>query len=326
MKLLKVSFTPSIMAEDTTRTIMSDILIALAPAFIWGLYIFGMRVMSICALSVLSAVIFEYISCKIFKRQNSIGDLSACVSGIIFAFLLPVGVPFWIVILGNFISIVIIKGLFGGLGKNLVNPSLGAYVIFLLIFHKTVTAYTAPFEKLPVFDFAVSGFDKTPSSLEYLASGYMPKGTLFDLMIGNTSGAIGEVSALLLIAGGIYLLVRRITTLHIPVAFIATVAVITYIFPKSDMSLEFMLCHLFSGSLMLGAFFMACDFSTSPMTPMGKIIYGVGCGLLTVIFRYIGIFAEGVPFAIVIMNFTARCLDGITRPKIKKVANNPMEE
>jgi len=313
--LLTVSPSPHIKSPTTTTTIMGDVIIALTPALIWACYAFGWRSLYLTLISVASCVLFEWMFCLVCRRRVSVGDLSAVVTGILLAFNLPVTVPFWLPIAGAFFAMVIVKGLFGGIGKNILNPALAARV-FLFSWPVDMTTFTDPIR------FRYNGFF-VPAELDGVASatplmGLKGSGTdlsysIFDMFIGNIPGTIGEVSALLLTIGFIYLCIRRVTTLHIPLAYIGTVALLTLIFPKGA-ALPYMASQLFSGGLFLGALFMANDYATSPVTNNGRIIYGVGCGLLTVFFRYFGSSGEGVSYAIVIMNLLVWYIDRFTKP------------
>ncbi len=313
MGLLKVSASPHIRHEDTTRVLMSDVILAMIPLLIWGAYIFGLRVLTVTAVSVASCVIFEALFNLLLKKKIPVGDLSAVVSGLLLAFNLPATIPLWIPVIGALFAMVITKGLFGGLGKNFMNPVLAARVFLFGSWPSHMTAYSAPLVRLPAF-----GQVDTVSSattLTVLKNGSLPSEDIFDLFIGNMSGCIGEISALLILAGGIYLLVRKVITWHIPVSFIGTVALLTIIFaPDGVNNLNYMLAEIFSGGLMLGAVFMATDYVTSPVTAKGRIIYGIGCGALTVFIRFLGGYPEGVSFAILIMNLFVWYLDKGTKP------------
>lgn len=315
-KTLKTAPAPYIRSTETTTTIMLDVLIALIPAFLWGVYVFGVRAAAIMAVSVAASVGFEAAVQMLLHRPVTIGDLSAAVTGLLIAMNLPVTVPLWMPIIGAFFAIVVVKQLFGGIGCNFVNPALSARV-FLLSWSSEMSNYSEAGAKIssvaPILSEADITVGATP--LASLRAGDLPPETLFDMLLGRHAGCIGEVSAILLIAGGIYLLVRRVITWHIPVAYIGTVAILTFLFPQyNGVPSEFMLYELLSGSLILGAFFMATDYSTSPITPVGRLIFGVGCGALTVLMRYFGAYPEGVPFAILVMNLLVWYIDKITMP------------
>ncbi len=315
MSLLKVTSSPHIRHEDTTRVIMSDVILALFPALIYGVYIFGARAAFLTVLSVLSCVISEFIFCKIMKKPSSIGDLSAVVSGILLAFNLPVTAPAWLVVVGGVFAMILVKALFGGIGKNIVNPVLAARVFLFASWPSHMTFYSAPLDRINSLSFGAVDAVSSATTLTELKNGIVPDVELFDLIIGKKAGCIGEVSSLLLLAGGLYLLSRRVITWHIPVSFIGTVALLTLVFaPSSADSVSFMLYELFSGGLFLGAVFMATDYVTSPVTKMGRIIFGIGCGALTVFIRFFGGYPEGVSFAILIMNLFVWYLDRAFKP------------
>ena len=317
--VMTVSVSPHIKGPETTATIMTDVVIALLPALGWGVYIFGLRALTLTAVSVLSCVLIELLFCLVVRKPVTVRDLSAVVTGVLIAFGLPVNAPLWAPVAGAAFAIVVVKQLFGGIGKNIVNPAIAARVFLSLSF-----GFMAYFwdigqaDKLPALEVnlkvsldAIAG--ATP--LYGLKQGIIPELGFFRMFLGEMGGCIGEVSALCLLAGGIYLIWRRVITWHIPLAFIAPVALITLVFPKgSSDTLNFALGHVFSGGLFLGALFMATDYSTSPMTKPGKLIFGAGCGLITVFVRYFGSYPEGVSFAIMIMNLFVWYIDKATKP------------
>lgn len=317
-ELLTVSPSPHIKSSETTATVMLDVIIALIPALIWGVYIFGLRALAITAVSVGACICFEAAAQFFLHRPITVSDLSAAVTGVLLAMNLPVTVPLWMPVIGAFFAIVVVKQLFGGIGKNFVNPALSARV-FLFSWASEMTTFSVPGEAVnslaPVLDDV--DFIATATPLASLKVGQLPETNLFDMLIGNCGGCIGEVSSLLLIAGGIYLIFfRKVITWHIPVAYIGTVAALTFLFPQyHGVAVDFMLCELFAGSLILGAFFMATDYATSPVTPIGRLIYGIGCGIITVLIRYFGSYPEGVSFSILIMNMLVWYLDKFTMPR-----------
>ena len=316
--LLNVSPSPHIHHPDSTRTVMLDVIFALIPATLWGVYIFGLRVLWVILSCVGSAVLAEGLTQKLLRRPVTVADCSAAVTGLLLALNLPATVPLWMCAIGSAFAIIVVKQLFGGIGKNFVNPALAARV-FLFSWPESMRFFTAPGARLGLLDFSVKadGADAVSAAtpLASLKEGIIPDVSVFDLVFGEVGGCIGEVSAILLIAGGIYLLVRRVITWHIPVAYLGTVAALTFFFPRGGAGATFMLMELFAGGLMLGAFFMATDYTTSPVTSTGRVIYGVGCGLLTVLIRYFGGYSEGVSFAILIMNSLVWYLDRFTRPR-----------
>ncbi len=315
MSLLKVTSSPHIRHEDTTRVLMSDVIIALLPALVYGTYIFGARAAFLTLVSILSCVLSEFILCKITKKPSSTGDLSAVVSGILLAFNVPVTSPAWMVFIGGVFAMVLVKGLFGGIGKNIVNPVLAARVFLFASWPSHMTFYSAPLDRIHSLSIGAVDAVSSATTLTSLKNGIIPDASLYDLIIGKTAGCIGEVSSLLLIAGGLYLIVRRVISWHIPVSFIGTVALLTFFFaPEAVDPTSFMLYELFSGGLFLGAVFMATDYVTSPVTSWGRIIFGVGCGALTVFIRFFGGYPEGVSFAILIMNLFVWYLDRAFKP------------
>ena len=309
-KFLKMNASPHVHTHVTTTFLMLDVIIALIPALVWSVYVFSWRALSVTAVSVASCVVFEFLYRKIMRKPDTIGDLSAVVTGILLAFCLPVGVPMWMPVLGAFFAIVIVKQLYGGIGKNVVNPALAARVFLFLSFSESMSSFVLPHAGNAGEVDAVAS--ATPLAL--LQKGTVPDVSLLDMFLGEMPGCIGEVSVTMLLLGGVYLLFRKVITWHIPVSYILTVAVIALIFPTGDMtSVEFMLYQLCSGGLMLGAFFMATDYVTSPATNTGRIIYGIGCGLITMFIRYFG-YPEGVSFAILVMNLFTLALDKWTMP------------
>lgn len=295
---------------------MLDVLIALLPATAWGIYTFGMRALMIVLISVCSSVLFEFLYQFFMNLPVTVGDLSAIVTGLLLAMTLPVTVPLWIPVVGSFFAIVVVKQLFGGLGKNVVNPAIAARVFLFLAWPNQLTAFSVPKASLPLFA-NVQNFDAISSAtpLTFLKNGKIPEVSMFDLVLGNVGGSIGEVSSVLLILGGLYLLlVRKTIRWQIPVAYLGTVLFISFAFPQMPEIYSFVAYELFSGGLILGAFFMATDYVTSPVTKTGRFIYGVGCGIITMVIRYFGQYPEGVSFAIMIMNLLVWYLDMYTRP------------
>lgn len=316
-KLLTVSPSPHLRTEDTTRSIMLDVCIALMPALIWGIFIFGWRALTVTLVSVVFAVLSEFVWEKAMKKPLTVSDFSAVVTGILLAMNLPVSVPLWMPAIGAVFAIIVVKQLFGGIGKNFVNPALAARVfLFAWPSHMGAEAFTAPGTKLPPLAISIPSADVVSGAtpLAALKTGGSPNLSMFDMILGNEAGCIGEVSALLLTAGFIYLLVRKVITWRIPVFYIGTVAIVTFIFAKTSLPFVFAGQEIFSGGLFLGAIFMATDYTTSPITEGGRMIYAIGCGLLTVFIRYFGGYAEGVSFSILIMNLLVWYLDRYTKP------------
>lgn len=302
---LIVKSSPHIKAKHNTRTIMLDVIIALIPALIVGIIVLGIRSLLVVGLSVACAVLFEFLYCLITKSKNTIFDLSAVVTGLLLAMTLPASVPLWQVVVGNLFAIVVIKKLFGGLGENIFNPALSARAFLMLIYPAGLTIYKA------------LGVDVISSStpLHEMVIPSLPSYSLLDMFLGICPGSIGEISTLALLVGFGYLLVKRVISWRIPVTYILTVFLITLVFSKTESPLQWSLYQILSGGVMLGAIFMATDYTTSPVTPNGQLIFGFGCGLLTVIFRYFGLFPEGVTYAILIMNGLVWVIDQLTAPR-----------
>ena len=313
MSNLSVSSSPHLSGKQTTRSLMLDVIIALVPALVVGIYFWGARALTLTLVSVVSCVVFEYLYRRLMKLDSSVGDLSACVTGVLLAFCLPVNAPYWIAILGAFFAIVIVKQLFGGLGKNFMNPALAARC-FLFSYPTIMTTWAAPGQRVGLISAADAITTATP--LASMHKGAMPDGiTLSQMLIGDIGGCLGEVSAAMLILGGIYLVVRKVISPRIPLVYIGTVAVLTFLFPLGGNGrVEWMLYSILGGGLMLGAIFMATDYVPSPITQRGQVIYAIGCGLLTVFIRYFGSYPEGVSYSILVMNAFAWMFDKFGKP------------
>ena len=303
---LTVASSPHIRGNFRTSRLMLDVVIALLPSLAVGVVVLGSRALLVALISVAAAVAAEVLYNMIFKKRNTVVDCSAMVTGILFAMTMPVNAPLWLVVMGSAFAILSVKLLCGGLGQNIFNPALLARAFVMLLFPAALTNYTATGVD------AVSG--ATP--LHHMVMPALPEQSVLDMFLGNCPGSIGELSALALLAGGVYLVVRKVITARIPVAYIGTVAVVTLVFHKTDNALSWMLYQLFSGGLMLGAIFMATDYVTSPVTKLGQYIYGIGCGVLTVVFRYFGLFPEGVTYAILLMNLCVWTIDRYTPSRI----------
>lgn len=313
MEVFRVGVSPHIRKDTTVSGMMLDVIIALLPALVWGIYVFGLRALVITVLSVFCCTGFEAAWQLILKKHFTLKDLSAVVSGLILAMLLPVSVPLWIVPLGAFVAMIAIKGLFGGLGKNLVNPVVAAKAVLFVLFPVHLTRYTLPFVSLPPLRLRF-----TKSFLElFLApstTDLTGEESLSALFTGGVPGAIGEGSALLLLAGLLYLFVRGTVSWHIPTTYLATVAVCAFFLPTQENVFLFVLRYLLSGGVIFAAVFLATDPVTSPVTRLGKIVYGVLCGALTVFARTVT-GGEGVLFAIILANLAAPALDRYLRPR-----------
>ena len=299
---LAISSAPHLVGPVNTTKIMSLVLIALIPAFGVGIYQFGYRAALLTVVCVAACVLFEYLMNKILKKEQTVGDLSAVVTGVLLAFNLPAGLPYWIAIVGCFAAIVVVKQLFGGIGQNVVNPAVTARIFLFIAFATEMTtwptargtgvdAVTSP---TPLGELSINGPDAVSA-------------TNMDLFLGNVGGCIGEVSALALLIGGIFLMVTRVITPHIPLCFLATVFVCGFIWGGLDGAIF----HICAGGVMLGAFFCATDYVTSPTLPLGKVIFGIGCGLFTMLIRLFASYPEGVSFAILLMNILTPYIDRV---------------
>ena len=304
MKLTCAS-SPHIRGNFRTQRIMLDVVIALLPALIVGACVLGIRSLLIALISVAAAVLSEWIYCTVTKSRNTLKDGSALVTGLLLAMTLPHTVPYWVPAVGSAFAIIVVKLLCGGLGQNIFNPALAARAFLMFIAPAAMVRYAA---------LGVDGVTAA-TPLHHMVMPALPEESILDMFLGNTPGSIGEISALALLAGGVYLVVRKVISPRIPVAYLGTVAVVTLIFSKTGDPVSWMLYSLLSGGVMLGAIIMATDYSTSPVTKWGQVIYGIGCGVLTVVFRYFGLYPEGVTYAILIMNAFAWFIDRITPPR-----------
>ena len=322
---LTVASSPHVCAPVNTRRLMLDVLIALLPALCMAVYVFGPRALTMTAVSVLGCEFFEWGYRKLLKKPSSNGDLSAAVTGVLLAFVCPVTLPYWTLLIGDFFAIVVVKQLFGGLGQNFMNPALGGRAFLMMCYPVAMTTWVLPGLEnwagvLSASD-AVTGATPMASLHSHLdvASGLnvhsLPADSLTDLFVGTIGGCLGETSALLLLLGGVYLIWRGVIRFRIPVAYLGTVAVLCLLFPQGGIGrVDWMLYNLCGGGLMLGAFFMATDYVTSPVTKMGEIYFGIGCGLLTVFIRYFGGYPEGVSYAILLMNVCVWLIDKYCKP------------
>lgn len=304
MKLTCAS-SPHIRGNFRTQRIMLDVVIALLPALLVGAFVLGFESLLIALISVAAAVLSEWLYCAVTKSRNTLQDGSAIVTGLLLAMTLPHTVPYWVPAVGSAFAIIAVKMLCGGLGQNIFNPALTARAFLMFIAPASMVRYSA---------LGVDGVTAA-TPLHHMVMPALPEESVLDMFLGNTPGSIGEISALALLLGGVYLVVRKVISPRIPVAYLGTVAVITLIFSKTGDPVSWMLYSLFSGGVMLGAIFMATDYSTSPVTKWGQILYGIGCGVLTVLFRYFGLYPEGVTYAILIMNAFAWVIDRVTPPR-----------
>lgn len=305
MGKLILSVSPHLRAKTDTTILMLDVIIALVPALIASVIIFGLRALALVAVCVAVCVIAEYLFGLVCKKPCTIGDLSAVVTGILLAFNLPVGLPFWQAAIGSVVAIVVVKQLFGGIGMNFANPAITARIVMFIAFSGTMSNYQIP---------STSG-DLVATATPLVATGNdVP--TLFNLFVGNNNGCIGETCALALILGCVYLLVRKVISFHIPVIFVATVFILSLLVaPDGQSALNYATYQILSGGLMLGAVFMATDYVTSPVTSWGKVIFAIGCGLITFAIRQWGSYPEGVSFSILFMNILTPYINNWTPKK-----------
>lgn len=311
-----VTEAPHVRARDGVRDIMLDVIIALMPALIAGTVVFGYRVAAVTAVCVGACVFFEWLWCRLVKKPSSISDLSAAVTGLLLALNMPVTIPLWMPIIGSLFAIVIVKQFFGGIGHNFMNPALAARAFMLTSWAQAMTNWTVPFAKLTLGGKAAADAVSSATPLALLKSGsYEGMPTYLNLFLGNASGCIGEVSALAILIGAAYLLYRRVIKMRVPLCFILTVFVITWIFGKNGWFTGDALRHILSGGVLLGAFFMATDYTTTPYTPKGQIIFGIGCGIITAVIRLWGAYPEGVSYSILLMNAATPLIDRYTAPK-----------
>ncbi len=329
LKLIATS-SPHIRAAENTRSIMMDVIISLLPALIWAVWAFGPRALTVTCVSVVGSVFWEWLYRKLMKKPNCVNDLSAVVTGMLLAFVCPVGVGYFALLFGDFMAIVVTKQLYGGIGKNFVNPALVGRAAMLASWAGMMTTWANYGTRAPIFG-SIADVVTSATPMAYLhgknLAGLKDAGvTIADMFLGKIGGSLGEVSALLLIVGGIYLMVRKIITWHTPTAYIATVAVLTFLFPRGNGSVEWMLFNVFGGGLMLGAFFMATDYTTSPVTTKGQLIYGIGCGVFTVFIRYFGSYNEGVCYSILVMNLFTALIDKYVKPHRFGVVNSEKKE
>ncbi len=303
MQQMILSGSPHIKSNNSTTRVMLDVIIALVPACIAAVYFFGTSSIATIALCVISAVGCEALMQYIMKREITISDLSAVVTGLLLALNLPPGAPWYLCVCGSAFAVIVVKQLFGGLGYNFVNPALAARCFLLISWPVAMTTFTAPF----------AGVDAVATATPLVVMGNAAaQPGLQDLFMGNVAGSIGETSTLALLIGGAYLLIRRVISIRIPAAYLLTVAVLSLLIsgPQS------VLYNLFAGGLMLGAFFMATDYTTTPMGRNAQIVFGIGCGVVTMVIRLWGGYPEGVSFSILFMNLFAPLLDKAFKTKI----------
>ncbi len=301
-KLYRVSLAPYLRSKSTTQKMMLDVIIAMLPALAASIYFFGMNALMLTVVSVISCVVAEVFMQKLFKKKVTVSDLSAVITGILLAFNLPASAPWWMPVFGGFFAICIVKQIFGGIGSNFMNPALAARAAIMASWPGLITNYITP-------DGVASA---TPLQLMKAGTtGELP--SLMDMAIGNIGGVIGETCSILLVLGGIYLIVKKVIDWKIPCLYILTTTVLLAAFGVDISLLPY---HIFGGGLILGAFFMATDFVTCPVTPNGRIIFAIGCGIITAIIRVYGGMAEGVSYAIILMNTATPLIESLTTPKI----------
>lgn len=304
-----VSGTPHVRSKESIQSIMRDVIIALIPATAMGIYFFGIPALILIAVSIVASVFFEWLYQKLLKKPVTISDLSAVVTGLLLAMNLPASAPIWVPIVGAAFAIIFAKQLFGGLGQNFINPALAGRAFLLASYPTEMTTWTAPV--------GFSGADAVAvaTPLATLKTGAMPDASLTDVILGtNIGGCIGETCAVALIIGGIYLLVKHVISWRIPVLYILTVFVLTAAIGRKGLRVP--VYEIFTGGLMLGAFFMATDYASSPVTPKGQIIFAIGCGIITTLIRIFGGYPEGVSYSILIMNLAVPLIERFTESKI----------
>ncbi|AVM66372.1 Na+-transporting NADH:ubiquinone oxidoreductase subunit D [Peptostreptococcaceae bacterium oral taxon 929] len=301
-KLYRVSLAPYLRSKSTTQKMMLDVIIAILPALAASIYFFGMNALMLTVVSVISCVVAEVFMQKLFKKKVTVSDLSAVITGILLAFNLPASAPWWMPVFGGFFAICIVKQIFGGIGSNFMNPALAARAAIMASWPGLITNYITP-------DGVASA---TPLQLMKAGTtGELP--SLMDMAIGNIGGVIGETCSILLVLGGIYLIVKKVIDWKIPCLYILTTTVLLAAFGVDISLLPY---HILGGGLILGAFFMATDFVTCPVTPNGRIIFAIGCGIITAIIRVYGGMAEGVSYAIILMNTATPLIESLTTPKV----------
>ena len=302
---LTVASSPHIRGDFRSSRLMLDVCIALLPALAVGTWVLGTRNLLVVAVSILSAMGAEWLYALLTKKRNTLPDCSAIVTGLLLAMTLPASIPLYQAALGSVFAIVVVKLMAGGLGQNVFNPALTARALMMVIWPVSMVRFNA---------LGVDGVTAA-TPLHHMVMPALPEESLMDMFLGNIPGCIGEVSAAALILGGIYLVIRKVISPRIPVAYLGTVAVLTLIFSKTGNPIAWMLYSLTGGGVMLGAIFMATDYATSPVTAKGQILYGIGCGVLTVVLRYFGLYPEGVTYAILLMNALTWALDRYTAPR-----------
>ena len=323
MKKLLVSASPHIHSPETTTGVMGDVLISLLPALVMAVVWFGSRALVLTAVCIGAAVLAEWLSRRVMKRTNTLGDLSAVVTGLILALNLPASLPLWMAAIGSVVAIAVVKQMFGGIGQNFVNPAMTARIILMVSFPTAMARWTAPLVSAWSADAVTTA---TPmASLAASSGGNLSADlpSLWQMLIGYHGGSMGEVCSLALLVGGVYLILRRVISPIIPAAYIGTVAVWMLLAGHGD--LRFVAYELLGGGLLLGAFFMATDYATSPITAKGKWIFGIGCGIITSVIRLYGSLPEGVSFSIILMNILVPHIERLTLPRAFGAEKNKKE-
>ena len=322
---LRASSSPHIRSREDTRSVMLDVMVALLPALAFAVYNFGLRALASTAVSVAGAVAFEALYRLLTKKPQTVGDLSAAVTGMLIAFVCPVNIPYWTLLIADFFAIVLVKQLYGGLGKNFLNPALAARA-FLFSWAGIMSSWVLPGSRTPLVNAVDVMTYPTPMSFLHTndLAGLQEVYDLGDMFLGKIGGSMGEVSALCLLLGFLFLLGRRVITWTIPVSYVGTVAVLTFLFPRGNDPVTWMLYNILGGGLMLGAIFMATDYVTSPVNRRGQLLYGFGCGALTVFIRYFGAYVEGVCYSILCMNLCVWLIDKYIRPRRFGAARKPI--
>ena len=308
---------PHLRAENSTRGIMLDMLIVLSPMLLISVFFYGFRSLTLTLTSVAACIAFEWLYERLLKKPITTSDLSAAVTGVLLAYSLPASVPYWIPVVGAAFAILIVKQLYGGIGKNFLNPALAGKAFLLICYPDIMQGWTEPFQHLPIVGQVTAELAMNP--LESLKDGILPVDTARELLLGRHAGALGETCALLILICGAVLILRGVIRPRIPLYYLGTVAALTFFFPLGGAHpVDWMLAELLSGSLMLAAVFMATDYTTSPVTTLGQTVYAIGCGLMTVFLRYFGGWIEATCFAILIMNTCVWAIDRIRLPRRPK--------
>ena len=313
---LVVSSAPHLVTNMDTSKIMLMVLIGLAPSFLVSIYVFGARVIALTAVCIAASMFFEWAWNKLMHKPQTVGDLSAAVTGTLIAFNVPSGLPYWIAIVGCFVAIIVVKQLYGGIGKNVVNPAITARIVLFISFATQMTTWPLPR--------MAADATSTATPLGILAEGGAELPSNMQMFLGFIGGSMGEVSALALLIGGLFLIWKKIISPIIPCCFIGTVfvfALIYYAATGDGNALQMAIFHICAGGVMLGAFFMATDYVTSPLLPMGKVIFGIGCGIITMVIRLWGQYPEGVSFSILIMNCLTPLIEDFCQKRLYGGAN-----